>query len=212
MRVGAQTGGVMAALEDWLFLGPPGSGKDTVLAWCVEMVGFGNAIGITVSDLIEEEMARNAVAEAANRELKNGGVNLDDAFVNGLVKRRVELVPMLMRKGFSGSHRSVPQARFLHELLLHQGHLPIYFDIELPEEVGLARIEERFKRLRRPDDDPKVYKRRYARYLDYIGPVREYIHSRTTFVNKIDGVGTLDEVRARVMPHLHINVPESASA
>jgi len=210
MRVGAQTGGLM--IEDEFFLGPPGCGKDTILARFVETVGYGHAIGITVSDLIEEEMARNAKAEAENRALKNGGVNLDDAFVNNLVKDRVLKVPMFMRKGFSGSHRSVPQAKFLHELILHQGHIPVYFDIELPEEVGLARIEERFKRLRRPDDDPKVYKRRYARYRDYIGPVREYINSRTTFVHKINGVGTYEEVWARVMPYLHINAPMSESA
>lgn len=189
-------------LKSFFMLGPPGAGKDWQMGLAVVHLGAHSAIGITVSDLIEARFAVDPVAKAKYEALKLRGVNLDDDFVNGVVAERMDAVAPHVQQLYSGAARSVGQAQFLFDRTVAAGFVPVCIEIELPFEIGLERV-----RLRgRPDDKVLTYTRRYNTFEQYFPQVREYFMGRTDNYFVVSGLGTPEEVFARIVPHLRADV------
>lgn len=188
--------------KSFFMLGPPGAGKDWQMGLAVAHLGAQSAIGITVSDLIEARFAVDPVAKAKYEALKLRGVNLDDDFVNGVIAERMDAVPPHVQQLYSGAARSVGQAQFLFDRTVAAGIVPVCIEIGLPFGVGLERVRRRG----RPDDEELIYRRRYKAFVDYFPQVREYFMGRTDNYFVVSGLGTPEEVFARIVPHLRADV------
>ncbi len=199
VRCRAHGGYMDARRKVYIFLGPPGCGKDKQLELLVAFLRHGAGVeAITISDLLEEEFLTAPKAYAHLKEQKKQGINLPDVVVNVLIERWWYGEPAIHR-GVSGACRSLDQARFLHEFALHSGITPVYFEITLPEEVGLGRVSLRG----RDDDKEAVYRGRYQRFLEYFPEVEAFLTSLPgVSYHVVDGNATPEEVFKRIRPFI----------
>lgn len=175
-----------------VFLGPPGAGKGT------QAKDLANAAG--VPHLSTGDMLRKAAAEGTpvGRRVKpvldSGGLVSDDVMWS-VVSDRLEEPDCAEGFVLDGFPRTVPQATTLAEKLVAQrtplAHV-IFFDV--PE----AELVKRLSRRGRADDKPAVIRERLRNYAVSTAPLKEW-YTAKGLLRPVDGVGTPDEVGARLL-------------
>lgn len=127
-------------------------------------------------DLVPDEIVMDLVKEELQKEKYEGGYILD------------------------GFPRTVPQAEAFDRLLKSKGKsLTAFLVLEVPEEELVKRILNR--RDGRSDDTEMGVKKRLHVYRKETAPVLNYYRNKGK-VEKIDGVGTIDEVFERIKKRL----------
>ncbi len=183
----------------YVFLGPPGSGKDMQLSWLLSYLEPDSVVGITVSDLIEGELNRKPRAYAELRAQKKQGLNLPGLIVNGLIEQFYYSLTRAVHLGISGACRGEDQARFLCELAIDGGLEVVCIEITLPEEVGIERVQARG----REDDKVDVYRGRYQRFREYFPAVQKYLREVVgANYHTVDGNATPEEVFKSIVPFI----------
>jgi adenylate kinase len=206
-----------------ILMGPPGSGKGTQARLLADVHGW---VHLATGDLFREHLRQGTpLGKLAEQHMAKGAYVPDDVTV-GMVRERLREIAPRDHVVFDGFPRTVAQAEALKALLEAQGrkvHGVLLFDV--PREKLIERLARRLTCSRcqmvysqdrppkvagtcdrcggdvrataRADDSPEVVRRRLEVYDEQTKPVVEF-YRRAGLVRPIEGLGTVEDVRARV--------------
>lgn len=179
-----------------VLLGPPGSGKGTQATRLKEQLQIPH---ISTGDLLRAEVAAGTELGLQAKEVMARGDLVSDDILLGMLESRLGREDVA--KGFilDGYPRNVAQANALDGLLAKIGQpLDAVVQLDVPTDLLVERIAGRAKAEGREDDNPESVRKRLQVYNDSTAPVIGFYEGRGTLA-KIDGVGSLDEVLARIL-------------
>lgn len=178
-----------------VLLGAPGSGKGTQAARLKEHLQVPH---ISTGDLLRAEVAAGSPLGMQAREVMARGDLVSDEILLGMLKDRFSREDT--RAGFilDGYPRNVAQCTALEALLARIGQpLDVAVKLEVPNELIVERIAGRAAAEGRKDDTPETVRERLRVYAEQTEPVAGYFAEHGKLV-VVDGVGSLDEVFARI--------------
>lgn len=189
-------------------LGRPGAGKDTQADILSEKL---NLIRVSTSDLLKSKLygilgAKDPKIQKEREIFESGKLNTP-SWVLGVVK---EFVSKMAEKDFedkrglifSGSPRTLYESEnllpFLADIFGKSNMLPIFLDV--PESVGIERIEERNAKTPRLLDigDGKM-QLRTKEFVERTMPAIEYFEEFGVPLIKIDGTPGIEEISKNIM-------------
>jgi adenylate kinase len=206
-----------------IFLGPPGAGKGTQAQRLSKRFGIPQ---LSTGDILRRAVAEGTALGKKAKTLMDAGQLVPDEIVNGIVDDALNKPEA--QRGFllDGFPRTVAQATALDEMLARRGRKIDYvLSLEVPVEVLVDRLSGRLTcpvdgavyhlrtnppkkpgvcdrdgtpLVQRPDDQPDAVRRRLAEYENKTALLKGYYKPRSVLRN-IDGVGTPDEVEARII-------------
>jgi adenylate kinase len=179
-----------------VMFGPPGSGKGTQAAWVAEQLGIPHA---STGDLLRLEVSRGSELGQLVEPIMNAGELVPDDLVVRVIESRMREPDARRGILLDGFPRTVPQAEALDHMLARTGgRVSVVLFLDVPEDVLMERILRRAEEEGRGDDTPETVHTRMEVYERETAPVIDYYEKRGTEVRHVDGVGTIDEVRARL--------------
>jgi adenylate kinase len=214
-----------------VLLGPPGAGKGTQAKLLQEEFG---AVQISTGDILRKAVAdQTPLGKEAAGFISSGALVPDSVIVNLVAERLKEKD---CEKGFllDGFPRTIPQAQSLDEILAKMGlDLNCVLSVQVPQSVIIERLAGRRtcrkcgamfhvafnapKReavcdrcggelYQRDDDKEQTIANRLQVYDNQTAPLANYYRERG-LLREIDGVGKIDQIRARVIEALGDIVP-----
>ncbi|HTR04908.1 MAG TPA: adenylate kinase [Thermoanaerobaculia bacterium] len=178
-----------------VFLGPPGSGKGTQAKLLAERL---QVPAISTGDILRAAVKdRTPLGLQAQATMEKGEL-VSDALIVALIRDRVAQKDA--RGGFilDGFPRTLEQGRALEALLLEAGEgLSAAVNFEVPEKSLVDRMAGRAKAEGRADDRPETIRERLRVYREKTEPLQAFYAERGLLAG-VDGVGTVEDVAARV--------------
>lgn len=187
-----------------VLLGAPGSGKGTQAARMKEHLQVPH---ISTGDLLRAEVAAGSKLGLEAKEVMARGELVSDAILLGMLEDRFSRDDT--KNGFilDGYPRNLAQADALGALLERIGQpFDKAVQLEVPTELLVERIAGRAQAEGRADDTPESVRTRLKVYEDQTAPVVGYFRQRGQ-LEVVDGVGTMDEVFARILEALRPSNP-----
>ena len=182
-----------------VLLGPPGSGKGTQAARLKDELQIPH---ISTGDLLRAEVAAGSELGLQAKEAMARGELVSDEILLGMIRSRLSREDVANGFILDGYPRNVAQANALEALLASIGQpLQAVVQLDVANELLVERIAGRAKAEGREDDNPESVRKRLQVYSDSTAPVIGFYESRGALA-KVDGVGTLDEVFARILAAL----------
>ncbi|NER20210.1 MAG: adenylate kinase [Symploca sp. SIO1C2] len=176
-----------------IFLGPPGAGKGTQAKLLAELLQVPH---ISTGDILRSALkAKTPLGQKAQSYMDAGELVPDDLILD-LIRDR--LSQQDAHKGWilDGFPRNVTQASFLDDLLqeLHQT-CDFAINLEVPDEVLMARLLERSQKEGRSDDNEDTIQRRLEVYHNQTEPIIGFYRDRSvlTAVNGDQPVESVTE-------------------
>jgi adenylate kinase len=175
-----------------ILMGPPGSGKGTQAKRLVEQFHIPQ---ISTGDILREAVASGSPIGKRAKAIMDRGELVPDEVVIEIVRERIARADCKAGFVLDGFPRTQKQAAALDQLLVDQGRARARVlalcvaDEELRKRI-LARGEGR------ADDTEETAKRRLDVYKRDTQPVLDHYRDQ---LHKIDGVGSLDDVTARLL-------------
>ncbi|UNK58235.1 adenylate kinase [Pseudoxanthomonas daejeonensis] len=182
-----------------VLLGPPGSGKGTQAARLKETLGVPH---ISTGDLLRAEVAAGTPLGLQAKEVMARGDLVSDEILLGMLESRLGRDDV--ERGFilDGYPRNLAQAGALDGLLAKIGQpLDAVVQLDVATDLLVERIAGRAQAEGRADDNPESVRKRLQVYNDSTAPVIGFYADRGT-LTAIDGVGSMDEITARVLAAL----------
>jgi len=182
-----------------VLLGAPGSGKGTQATRLKEHLQVPH---ISTGDLLRAEVAAGSRLGLEAKEVMERGDLVSDAILLGMLEDRFSRADT--GRGFilDGYPRNLAQADALDALMTRIGQpLDAAVQLEVPTELLVERIAGRAAAEGRADDSPEAVRTRLEVYNSQTAPVVEFYRQRGK-LGVVDGVGTLDEVFARIVEAL----------
>ena len=174
-----------------VLLGPPGAGKGTQAQKLSEKLGIPQ---ISTGDLFRENISSGTPLGLEAKRYLDAGDLVPSELTNKLVEDRIEQADAADGFILDGYPRSVEQAKALDEMLKnHNTKLDAVLEFSVSEEELFARLKGRG----RADDTEEVIHNRMQVYRDETEPLLEYYSHNN--LQRVDAVGTLDEVFARAL-------------
>lgn len=159
-----------------LLLGPQGAGKGTQGKLIAAEYGIPH---VATGDILRAAIAEGTELGRKVKPIYDAGQLVPDELVIDLIRER--LGEEDAREGFvlDGFPRTMRQAEALDEMLRETGHeLDVVFELQLPDEVGRARMLRRAAEEGRADDTPEAIDKRLRIYHEQTAPLVEYYRSR----------------------------------
>lgn len=182
--------------EAVIFLGPPGAGKGTQAARLAEELSFKK---LSTGDLLRDHVARGTPLGQQVKPIMDRGDLVPDELILALI--REELADRVILDGFP---RTLPQAEALDRLLAETGtRLLGVVLVEVPEEELVRRLLRRAELEGRSDDNAETIRRRLEVYREKTEPLVHY-YEKKGVLRRVDGLGTPEEVYARIRAALGI--------
>ncbi len=205
-----------------IFLGPPGAGKGTQAKRITARYGIPQ---LSTGDILRKAVADGTALGSKAKALMDAGKLVPDEIVNGVIDEALESPSAAKGFLFDGFPRTVPQATALDEMLQRRGRkIDHVIDLQVPTEVLVERLsgrqtcpkcqtsygkdtpprrpgicdKEGEKLIVRPDDMPDRVRQRMVEYESKTALLTGYYKARGV-VRPVDGVGTVDEVEARIV-------------
>jgi adenylate kinase len=174
-----------------VLLGPPGAGKGTQAAKLSEKLGIPQ---ISTGDLFRQNISDGTPLGVEAKRYLDAGDLVPAELTNKLVEDRIEQPDAADGFILDGYPRSVDQAKALDEMLKnHNTELDAVLEFAVSEEELFTRLMSRG----RADDTEDVIRNRMQVYRDETEPLLQYYSQNN--LQKVDAVGTLDEVFARAL-------------
>ena len=178
-----------------LILGPPGAGKGTQAARIAESFGIP---AISTGDIFRANIKNETPLGKQVKEVLASGGYVTDEITNAIVRDR--LFEPDAEKGFllDGYPRTAAQVDALDAILGEHGHtLEVVLELTVDEDAVVARLLKRAEIEGRDDDSEEVIRERQAIYRRETAPLTK-VYSERGLLVQVDGMGTVDEVFARV--------------
>jgi adenylate kinase len=179
-----------------VLLGPPGSGKGTQASRLKDKLQIPH---ISTGDLLRAEVAAGTPLGVQAKEVMARGDLVSDDILLGMLESRLGRDDVANGFILDGYPRNLAQASALDELLAKIGQpLDAVVQLDVATELLVERIAGRAKAEGREDDNPESVRKRLQVYNDSTAPVIGFYDKRGTLA-RVDGVGSLDEVLARIL-------------
>jgi len=176
-----------------LIMGPPGAGKGTQATKIAATFGIAH---ISTGDLFRANLSQGTALGLAAKKYMDAGEYVPDSVTNDMVRDR--LTHPDTQAGFllDGYPRTVAQVAELDEMIGDQAlDKVLVLTADTDEVVG--RLLNRAQDLGRADDTEEVIRRRLEVYEEQTAPLVELYSGRGILVT-VDGLGSIDEVAARI--------------
>lgn len=176
-----------------VMLGAPGSGKGTQAKLLVEKLGIPQ---VSTGDLLRAEVASGSEMGVQLKATMEAGELVTDDVVLAMLKARLAADDCANGYILDGFPRNVSQAATLRAMLLEIGQ-PVdrAILIKVDEDEILRRILARGEG--RADDNEATVRHRMDVYREQTAPVADF-YSDLNVLSSIEGVGTVDEIFAKV--------------
>jgi adenylate kinase len=212
-----------------VFLGAPGSGKGTQAARLAQKLALAH---LSTGDLLRAAVQDSTELGLKARQYMDIGELVPDDIIVGLLDEKLAAGALNGGCILDGFPRTMPQAQALDTLFGRAGRqidnalVLLVDDDEIIKRLSGRRYctqcqagyHDSFHRpkvagicdacggtlARRPDDEPEVIKHRLAVYRAQTRPIEGYYRGKSVLV-EIAGMGTPDEIFARVLKGLGIN-------
>ncbi|HWE22402.1 MAG TPA: adenylate kinase [Myxococcales bacterium] len=209
-------------MHNLIFLGPPGAGKGTQAQRLAKRFSIPQ---LSTGDILRRAAAEGTPLGRKAKKLMDAGQLVPDDIVNGIVDEALQKPEAEHGFLLDGFPRTVAQATALDEMLARRGrkidHVVL---LEVPVETLVDRVSGRLScpvdgavyhlrtnppqkpgvcdrdgtaLVQRPDDQPDAVRRRLQEYENKTALLIGYYKPRGV-VRNVDGVGTPDEVEARI--------------
>ena len=183
-----------------VLLGAPGSGKGTQAARLKEHLQVPH---ISTGDLLRAEVAAGSPLGLQAKEVMARGELVSDDILLGMLEDRFSRDDTKAGFILDGYPRNLVQAAALSELLARLGQkFDFAVQLEVPTELLVERIAGRAQAEGRADDNPESVRKRLQVYNESTAPVIGFYADRGTLA-RVDGVGSMDEITARVLAALN---------
>jgi len=210
-----------------VLFGPPGSGKDTQGNLISEKLGIPH---ISSGNALREEIANGTEIGKRFESLINGGNLVPDEFMFRFFEKLLANYNIEDSFVLNGFPRTIAQAEFIDKFLLeHNASIDLVINLIVEEGEIIKRLSGRrtcekceavyniyyyppkvegvcdlcgSKLYQRDDDAEESVKKRIEVYKDETLPLFGY-YARKDLLHEVDGVGSLNEVNARIMELLN---------
>jgi adenylate kinase len=174
-----------------VFIGPPGAGKGTQAERIIKRYTLAH---LSTGDMLRAARdAKTPIGVEADKYMSTGQL-VPDSVVIGVIADR--LVQPDCQSGYllDGFPRTIAQAEALDKMLAEKKTpLNVVVELRVPD-------EELFKRLAgrgRADDTEDAIKQRLIGYANQTKPLLDY-YGKQNLLKTVDGLGTIDDIFARV--------------
>jgi adenylate kinase len=209
-----------------VLLGPPGAGKGTQAKLLQEEFG---AVQISTGDILRKAVAEQTPLGKQAGEFINRGALVPDGLIVNLVAERLKEKDCQTGFLLDGFPRTIPQAESLDEILKTMGlNLNCVLSIQVPQNIIVERLAGRRtcrkcgalchvvfnppkqsgvcdrcggELHQRDDDREQTITRRLQVYETQTAPLVDY-YSQRGLLRTVDGVGEIEQIRARVIAAL----------
>jgi adenylate kinase len=182
-----------------VLVGPPGAGKGTQAVLLAKRLSIPH---ISTGEMIRGEISSGSELGTRVKAVNDRGELVSDKLMKELVRAR--LAHADCKTGFllDGYPRTVPQVADFDEILSGLGvKLDTVIEFSVPQDVLIGRVKARAATKAagagRADDDEAVAAKRLQVYEAQTAPLLELLRPRG-IVRRIDGIGSVDEVSARI--------------
>lgn len=182
-----------------LIMGPPGAGKGTQAVVIAEKLGIPH---ISTGDLFRANLSQGTPLGLEAKKFMDAGEYVPDSVTNDMVRDRLSHEDAQHGFLLDGYPRTLAQVDELDAMLgSHQLDRVIVLTADTDEVV--ARLLNRAQEQGRADDTEDVIRRRLEVYEEQTAPLIDVYSSREILVH-VDGLGTVDEVSARILQALNV--------
>ncbi|UYO97791.1 adenylate kinase [Microbacterium sp. M28] len=189
----------MTASARLLIVGPQGSGKGTQGVRIAE--SFGIPV-ISTGDIFRANIKNGTPLGAQVTEILDRGDLVPDELTSEIVRDRLSQDDAANGFLLDGYPRNAAQVAHLEEFLSARGEaLAAVILLDVPREESIARLQLRAAEQGRSDDTAEAIAHRLDIYEHETAPILE-TYSDRGIVDRIDGVGSLDEITERIFAAL----------
>ena len=182
-----------------LIMGPPGAGKGTQAVVIAEKLDIPH---ISTGDLFRANLSQGTPLGLEAKKFMDAGEYVPDSVTNDMVRDRLSHEDAQHGFLLDGYPRTLAQVDELDAMLgSHQLDRVIVLTADTDEVV--ARLLNRAQEQGRADDTEDVIRRRLEVYEEQTAPLIDVYSSREILVH-VDGLGTVDEVSARILQALNV--------
>ena len=182
-----------------LIVGPQGSGKGTQGIRIAEAFGVP---AVSTGDVFRGAVAGGTDLGQQVKAIIEAGDLVPDELTSAVVRDRLSQQDAAGGFLLDGYPRNVAQVMHLDEFLEGRDEeLDAVIELVVPRDESISRIALRAAEQGRSDDTEEVIANRLAIYERETAPILEIYRTRD-IVDRIDGVGSLDEITARIIAAL----------
>jgi adenylate kinase len=182
-----------------ILMGPPGAGKGTQAKVVAARL---NVPAISTGDIFRANVTEGTPLGLEAKRFMDAGDYVPDEVTNGMVRDRIGQDDA--KHGFllDGYPRTVAQVEELDKMLSDSGHsLDAVVVLTVVEDELVARLLHRAEVEGRSDDTEQVIRHRQELYNEQTEPLLAVYAARGLLV-RVDGMGEVDEVTARIFAEL----------
>ncbi|NES24747.1 MAG: adenylate kinase [Symploca sp. SIO3E6] len=160
-----------------IFLGPPGAGKGTQAKLLAELLQVPH---ISTGDILRSALKAKTPLGQKAQAYMNAGELVPDDLILDLIRDRLNQQDANQGWILDGFPRNVSQASFLDTLLQELNQTCDFaINLEVPDEVLMARLLERAQKEGRSDDNEDTIRRRLEVYHNQTEPIIGFYRDRS---------------------------------
>ena len=184
-----------------VLMGPPGAGKGTQAVVVAGRLGIPH---VSTGDIVRANVSQGTPLGVEAKRYMDAGEYVPDSVTNEMVRDRLaqpDAEPGFLLDGYP---RTVAQVDELAGILAEQGRAldhVVELTVDVDEVVG--RLLKRSAEQGRSDDTEDVIRRRLEVYFEQTAPLIHAYEAQGLLI-KVDGMGSVDDVTARVLSALGV--------
>ncbi len=192
-----------------LIMGPPGAGKGTQAKGISDHY---SVPAISTGDMFRAMRTSDTPLAQQVRQIMADGGYIGDDITNAMVEQRLAEADAADGFLLDGYPRTLVQVDSLDQLLARSGGaLDAVISLTADSDEVVARLAKRAEIEGREDDTEEAIRTRQQVYADQTSPLLEVYGQRDLLV-EVDGVGTVDDVAARILAALDTQQSRSTAS
>ncbi|MEY4137444.1 MAG: hypothetical protein RL205_1572 [Actinomycetota bacterium] len=183
-----------------ILMGPPGAGKGTQAEGLAASLAIPH---ISTGDIFRANVSQGTPLGIEAKRYMDAGEYVPDSVTNSMVRDRLaqpDCVPGFLLDGYP---RTIEQVGELDSMLSAAGaSLDRVIELTVDVDEVVQRLVKRAAEQGRADDTEDVIRRRLEVYTEQTAPLTA-LYAQRGLLAQVDGMGTVDEVAARIHGVLH---------
>lgn len=182
-----------------ILIGPPGAGKGTQATLVAQRFGIPH---ISTGEIFRANVSQGTELGLQAQQYMSKGEYVPDAVTNAMVRDRLAQDDTASGFLLDGYPRTLAQVGELDTILSDLGKsLNAVVEITANATEVIARLLDRAAKEGRADDTKEVITRRLEVYAEQTAPIVA-VYADRGLVCKVDGMGTIEDVNARIVSAL----------